>query len=107
VKTPIPFGTAGILYLADTPPEQGAFTLVPGFQRWGEDWLKALPPGAHPREQNLYALGPQPIGGRAGDLIIWHQSLPHGASPNRGRKPQLVQYVNIFPTRIEEQEEWI
>ena len=59
VKTPIPFGTAGILYLADTPPEQGAFTLVPGFQRWGEAWLKALPPGAHPRQQNLYALGPQ------------------------------------------------
>ena len=36
VKTPIPFGTAGILYLTDTPPEQGAFTLVPGFQRWGD-----------------------------------------------------------------------
>lgn len=107
VKTPIPFGTAGILYLADTPPEQGAFTLVPGFQRWGEAWLKALPPDAHPREQNLYAMGPQPIGGRAGDLIIWHQALPHGASPNRGNKPRLVQYINMFPTRIEEQEEWI
>jgi hypothetical protein len=107
VKTPIPFGTGGMLYLTDTPPEQGAFTLVPGFQRWGEDWLKALPPGAHPRQQNLYALGPQPIGGRAGDLVIWHQALPHGASPNRGTKPRLVQYVNMFPTRIEEQEEWI
>jgi ectoine hydroxylase-related dioxygenase (phytanoyl-CoA dioxygenase family) len=107
VKTPIPFGTAGILYLADTLPEQGAFTLVPGFQRWGEDWLKALPAGAHPRQQNLYDLGPRPIGGRAGDLIIWHQALPHGASPNRGARPRLVQYVNMFPTRIEQQEEWI
>ena len=45
VKTPIPFGTQGILYLTDTPPEQGAFTLVPGFQRWGEDWLKQLAAG--------------------------------------------------------------
>jgi Phytanoyl-CoA dioxygenase (PhyH) len=107
VKTPIPFGTAGILYLADTPPEQGAFTLVPGFQRWGEDWLNRLPPGAHPREQNLYDLGPRLIGGRAGDLIIWHQALPHGASPNRGTRPRLVQYVNMFPTRVEEHEEWI
>jgi len=107
VKTPIPFGTAGILYLADTLPEQGAFTLVPGFQRWGEDWLKALPAGAHPRQQNPYDLGPRPIGGRAGDLIIWHQALPHGASPNRGARPRLVQYVNMFPTRIEQQEEWI
>ena len=60
VKTPIPFGTGGILYLTDTPPEQGAFTLVPGFQRWGEDWLKSLPGGADPRAQDLYALGPKP-----------------------------------------------
>jgi len=107
VKTPIPFGTAGIFYLTDTPPEQGAFTVVPGFQRWGEAWLKALPPGADPRRQDLYALGPRPIGGRAGDLVIWHQALPHGASANRGTRPRLVQYVNMFPTRYEEQEEWI
>ncbi|HVZ50917.1 MAG TPA: phytanoyl-CoA dioxygenase family protein [Pseudolabrys sp.] len=107
VKTPIPFGTQGILYLSDTPPEQGAFTLVPGFQRWGEDWLKNLPPGAHPREQNLHALGSKPIGGRAGDLVIWHQALPHGASPNRGSRPRMVQYINMFPTRWDEQAEWI
>jgi Phytanoyl-CoA dioxygenase (PhyH) len=107
VKTPIPFTTAGILYLTDTPPEQGAFTLVPGFQRWGEAWLQALPPGADPRRQDLYALGPRPIGGRAGDLIIWHQALPHGASPNRGTRPRLVQYVNMFPAQFDEQDEWI
>jgi Phytanoyl-CoA dioxygenase (PhyH) len=107
VKMPIPFGTQGILYLTDTPPEQGAFTLVPGFQRWGEDWLKSLPPGADPRRQDLHALGSQPIGGRAGDLIIWHQALPHGASPNRGSRPRLVHYINMFPTQIEVQEEWI
>ena len=59
VKTPIPFGTQGILYLTDTAPEQGAFTLVPGFHRWGEDWLKSLPPGADPRRQDLHALGSQ------------------------------------------------
>jgi len=107
VKTPIPFGTQGILYLTDTPPEQGAFTLVPGFQRWGEDWLASLPPGTDPRTQDLHALWPRAIGGRAGDLIIWHQALPHGASPNRGTQPRLVQYINMFPTRIEVQEEWI
>ncbi len=107
VKTPIPFGTQGILYLTDTPPEQGAFTLVPGFQRWGEQWLKSLPSGSNPRQQDMHALGPRAIGGRAGDLIIWHQALPHGASPNRGLAPRLVQYINMFPTKFEEQEEWI
>ncbi|HWK93993.1 MAG TPA: phytanoyl-CoA dioxygenase family protein [Pseudolabrys sp.] len=84
LKQPIPFGTQGILYLTDTPPEQGAFTLVPGFHRWGGDWLASLPPGTDARTQNLHALGSKAIGGRAGDLIIWHHALPHGASPNRG-----------------------
>jgi hypothetical protein len=107
VKTPIPFGTQGILYLTDTPPEQGAFTLVPGFHRWGEDWLNSLPPEANPRQQDLHALGSKPIGGGAGDLVIWHQALPHGSSPNRGTRPRLVQYINMFPTRIEVQDEWL
>jgi hypothetical protein len=107
LKTPIPLGTGGIVYLTDTPPEQGAFTLVPGFQRWGEAWLNALPPNADPRRQDLYALGPRAIGGRAGDLIIWHQALPHGASPNRATRPRLVQYVNFFPALQKEQDEWI
>jgi ectoine hydroxylase-related dioxygenase (phytanoyl-CoA dioxygenase family) len=106
-STPIPFGTQGILYLTCTPPEQGALTVVPGFQRWGEDWLKNLALGANPREQDMHALGTRAIGGSAGDLIIWHQALPHGASPNRGPAPRLVQYINMFPTRIEERDEWI
>lgn len=107
IKTPIPFFTGGILYLTDTPPEQGTFMLVPGFHRWGEDWLASLPPGADPRRQNLHALGAIPIGGRAGDLVIWHLALPHGASPNRGSAPRLVQYINMFPAVYDEHEEWI
>jgi hypothetical protein len=107
LKQPIPFGTQGILYLADTPPEQGAFTLVPGFHRWGGDWLASLPPGADPRTQNLHALGSKPVGGRGGDLVIWHHALPHGASPNRGARPRLVQYINMFAAGYDEREEWI
>ena len=33
--------------------------------------------------------------------------LPHGAGPNRGSAPRLVQYINMFPADIDEQEEWI
>jgi len=104
---PIPFGTMGILYLTDTPPEQGAFTCVPGFQHRVGEWLATLPPDANPRQQDLHALGSQPIGGKAGDLIIWHQALPHGSRPNRGQRPRMVQYINMFPTHIEEHDQWI
>ncbi len=104
---PIPFGTQGILYLTDTPPEQGAFTLVPGFHRRVEAWLEGLPAGADPRCQDLHALGSIPIGGRAGDLIIWHQALPHGSRPNRGTLPRIVQYINMHPARPERRDIWI
>ncbi len=104
---PIPFGTQGILYFTDTPPEQGAFRCVPGFNRRLEAWLDSLPTGADPRAENLHALGVKSIGGRAGDLIIWHHKLPHGAGPNRGRLPRIVQYLNMYPARADEREEWL
>jgi ectoine hydroxylase-related dioxygenase (phytanoyl-CoA dioxygenase family) len=104
---PIPFGTQGILYLTDTEPEQGAFTLVPGFHHRIDAWLDRLPPGTDPRRQNLHALGSQPIAGRAGDLIIWHHALPHGSRPNRATRPRIVQYINLRPARMEVRDIWI
>lgn len=104
---PIPFGTQGILYLTDTPPEQGAFRCVPGFHRRLDAWLDGLRPGADPRAQDLHALGVKLIGGRAGDLVIWSDKLPHGASPNRGTRPRIVQYLNMYPTQREQSATWL
>lgn len=98
IHQPMPLAMKGILYLTDTAADQGAFTLVPGFHRRIGDWLAQLPPGADPRRQDLYALGPIPIAGRAGDLIIWHEALPHGASPNGAHMPRIVQYIRMYPT---------
>jgi ectoine hydroxylase-related dioxygenase (phytanoyl-CoA dioxygenase family) len=95
-----------ILYLTDTPAEQGAFTCVPGFHRRIADWLASLPRGADPRTQDLHALGSKPIAGRAGDLVIWNDALPHGSSPNRGTRPRVVQYIKMYPTRREIQTIW-
>jgi hypothetical protein len=103
---PIPLGMGGILYLIDTAPEQGAFTCVPGFHRRIADWLASLPPGADPRTQDLHALGAQPIAGRAGDLVIWNDALPHGSRPNHGHMPRIVQYIAMYPTALEMQPEW-
>lgn len=104
---PIPFGTQGILYLTDTPPEQGAFTCVPGFNKRIDTWLDSLPPCTDPRTQDLHALGSKPIAGKAGDLVIWEHKLPHGSRPNRGANPRMVQYINMAPLNFEQRDEWV
>jgi Phytanoyl-CoA dioxygenase (PhyH) len=103
---PMPLGMHGILYLIDTEPEQGAFTCVPGFHRRVADWLANLPAGVDPRAQNLHLLGSRAIAGRAGDLVIWHDALPHGSRPNRGRMPRIVQYITMYPTAPKIQSAW-
>ena len=106
LELPIPFGLQGILYLADTASNQGAFTLVPGFQNKIEAWLEGLPPTADPRKEDFYALGTKPIVANAGDLIIWHQALPHGSSPNPSTLPRFVHYINYAPLDAEVREKW-
>ncbi len=107
LKLPIPFGLQGILYLADTAADQGAFSLVPGFHNKIESWLQSLPPGTNPRTTDFEKLGVKPIAANAGDFIIWHHALPHGSSPNKSNKPRFVQYFNWAPPDMEFREEWV
>ncbi len=107
LSPPVRFGTQAILYLTDTTADQGAFSCVPGFHRRIEKWLQQLPPGADPRAHALSELRPIPIAGEAGDLIIWHHALPHGATPNRAQWPRVVQYLNMFPSQYEMNPKWI
>lgn len=106
LELPIPFGVQGLLYLTDTEAEQGAFTCVPGFHLKVESWLKSLPEGINPRELDLPSLGEVPIAGRAGDLIIWQNALPHGSRPNRTARPRFVQYMAMRPTDFETNPKW-
>ena len=101
------FGVQGILYLTDTPAEQGAFSCVPGFHRKLEGWLRDLPAGTDPRKAIVGNPEFTPIAGRAGDLVIWHQALPHGSSPNRGVRPRVAQYITLRPTRWPYTKAWV
>ena len=105
LEPPFRFGTQGLLYLSDTPAEQGAFCCVPGFHRELENWLEDLPENTDPRAVNLDSEA-IPIAANAGDFVIWHHALPHGSSPNRGKRPRIVQYLNMYPLEFEENEKW-
>jgi ectoine hydroxylase-related dioxygenase (phytanoyl-CoA dioxygenase family) len=106
IAPPHCFGVQGILYLTDTPAEQGAFNCIPGFHRRLDEWLRTLPAGTDPREALTREPGFVPIAGKAGDLVIWHHLLPHGSSPNRGRLPRVAQYIALRPTRWAYTAEW-
>lgn len=101
---PIPLFIQGILYLTDTGPDQGALELVPGFHNRIEPWLTSLD-DADPRAVDLSA-DAITVGAGAGDMILWHQALPHGASPNRAALPRLAHYLTMYPADLEEQTEW-
>lgn len=106
LKQPIPYGVQGLLYLADTKEEQGAFTVIPGFHNHIEQWVDRT--GSNPREIDLLRdFGDKPIAGEAGDLIIWNHCLPHGSRPNRSTLPRFVQYINYQPLDFEHQAEWL
>jgi len=96
----------GILYLADTPAEQGAFSCVPGFHKSLKGWLDGLPEGVEPRVEALRTLTMKPVAGKRGDMVLWHTSLPHGSSPNRGTRPRVAQYISMRPTRWLHNTEW-
>lgn len=102
---PIPFETQGILYLTDTAADQGALRVVKGFHhRLANGWLDTLD-GRDPRGVDLSAHA-TPIAAAAGDLVIWRQDLPHGASPNTATRPRLAQYLTMAPMRWPDDRPW-
>ena len=48
---PIPKGVQGVLYLVDTPEENGAFICVPGMHNIVDEWLDTLPEDVTPNSQ--------------------------------------------------------
>jgi hypothetical protein len=95
---PVPYATQGLIYLTDTTEQQGAFCCVPGFHLKIDDWIRNSAQSAMQLQQQNWATWPvQAIAAKAGDLIIWHQALPHGASRNLCERPRMVHYINMYP----------
>lgn len=102
---PVMFQVQGMIYLSDTNAAQGAFEAVPGFHKRIDAWLDGLGEGVDPRRVDLSGEAKR-IAANAGDLIIWHSALPHGASPNAGDRPRLAQYVTQYPASLRLADRW-
>ena len=107
LKLPIPFKLQGLLYLSDCNDDDGAFHCVPGFHNNISSWIGNLQTNQNPREIAPKLLHSKAITGHAGDFIIWHQALPHCATPNNGTLPRMVQYLTYFPEKEIITTEWI
>lgn len=104
---PVPEKFQGLLYLTDCGAEEGAFHCVPGFHRVLADWLQQVPAGLNPREYAAATLVPEAVPGNAGDFVIWHQALPHCATPNFGSRPRMVQYLTYIRDDHKDHDIWI
>jgi hypothetical protein len=89
----------GLVYLTDTPPEQGAFAMVPALYRKLDDWLATPRSDAEIRRPDVTDYPLVPVGGAQGSLVIWHRRMPHTSLPNDTDRPRLVQYVTMDPAR--------
>jgi ectoine hydroxylase-related dioxygenase (phytanoyl-CoA dioxygenase family) len=97
LQLPIPYQLQGLLYLTNVQADGGAFQCVPGFHKRIEKWMQNLPPNVMPRTYAVETLVPTAVPANAGDFIIWHQALPHSATPNNSTTPRMVQYLTYLP----------
>ena len=94
---PLRFATQGLLYLADVVAEQGEFSCVSGFHKKIDNWLASLPKNTNPHHFNCQQWHSTPLAAKAGSLIVWRHTLPHGSCSNKGSTPRIVQYINMTP----------
>ena len=90
-----PYAPGTRQWLDAVESSKAVLTVVPGFHLQLESWLDSLD-GRDSQQEDLHALGPVPVAGSAGDLVIWNQFLPHGSRPNLGTLPRIVQYTNMY-----------
>ncbi len=56
------------------------------------------------RFPDLDGLEVKSIAGKAGDLLIWDQMLPHGNGHNTSDQPRLAQYITMRPAEQNDEE---
>lgn len=101
---PIGLRVQGVLCLTDTEEAQGGFQCVPGSHKLVPEIVARQQPDANLRSPDITGLTVKHLGGKAGDLIIWHTGLLHGNGRNETDQPRLAQYISMFPAKEEDEE---
>lgn len=87
----------GMIFLTDTPAEQGAFECVPAIFRDLPSYLRDHAPEDPVDGPTVRA----PVS--AGDLVLWDARLPHHGGANTGDRPRMSLAVVMNPAGTEEE----
>ena len=101
------FGVQGVLYLTDTPEDQGAWECVPGMFDEIREGTRTSVQWA----ENVDRYEVERVAGKAGSLVIWDSRMPHGSGHNWTDVPRFTQYITMNPpgdesTRRERVADW-
>ncbi len=97
-----PMTVQGLVYLTDTPVQQGAFAMVPELYRTLDEWLAVGRTDEEARRPDVAEYPLVGVGGSQGSLLLWHRRMPHTSLANNSDRPRLVQYVTMTPAGSEE-----
>ena len=92
------FTVQGVLYLTDTPEDQGAWECMP-------DLFHEIRDGQHETIRDDVDFSRYPVRrvpGKAGSVVIWHGHMPHGSGHNWRDTPRFVQYITMNRVGTEE-----
>ena len=103
-REPLPERYQGTVYLSDVGQNGGGFQCVPSVYRDLDGWLAAQAAEFDYDEPSFPDDRVIQIEGRAGDLIVWRPSLPHGPAPNTSDRPRIGFFVNMRRSPIDEGE---
>jgi hypothetical protein len=103
-----PQNVQGVLALADqTDENMGGFQCIPWLYRNYDDWKLAQPDDRDRFQPDVSGLQDKivKVKMKAGDLLIFNSTQPHGIRPNRSaNKVRIAQYISMMPAEEENEE---